>query len=30
MQHMDTPIVIHYPHFSSSEIHTGLIDWCVF
>lgn len=27
-EHMDVPIVVHYPHFSTSEVHTGLID-CV-
>ncbi|OAA64300.1 embryonic ectoderm development protein [Niveomyces insectorum RCEF 264] len=28
--HMENPIVVHYPHFSSSEIHTGLIDCVAF
>ncbi|EFW98560.1 embryonic ectoderm development protein [Grosmannia clavigera kw1407] len=27
-EHIETPFVVHYPHFSTSEIHTGLID-CV-
>lgn len=27
MAHMDTPIVVHYPHFSTSEVHSGLVDW---
>ena len=26
-QHVDVPIIIHYPHFSSSEVHSGLVDW---
>lgn len=26
-QHVDTPVVVHYPHFSTSDVHFGLIDW---
>lgn len=26
---MDSPIAVHYPHFSTSEVHYGLIDWYV-
>jgi polycomb protein EED len=26
-QHVDIPIVVHYPHFSTSDVHFGLIDW---
>ncbi|TPX06981.1 uncharacterized protein E0L32_011126 [Thyridium curvatum] len=29
-KHMDTPMVVHYPHFSTSEIHSGLIDCVAF
>jgi polycomb protein EED len=26
-EHVAVPFVIHYPHFSSSEIHNNLVDW---
>lgn len=29
-QHVDAPIVVHYPHFSTSEVHYGLIDCVAF
>ncbi|ROW05293.1 hypothetical protein VSDG_00133 [Cytospora chrysosperma] len=29
-QHVDSPIVVHYPHFSTSEVHFGLIDCVAF
>ncbi|GAB1318790.1 hypothetical protein MFIFM68171_09000 [Madurella fahalii] len=29
-QHIDVPIVIYYPHFSSSEIHNNLVDCVAF
>ncbi|KAG6365967.1 hypothetical protein INS49_000143 [Diaporthe citri] len=29
-QHVDTPIVVHYPHFSTSDVHFGLIDCVAF
>lgn len=29
-QHVDSPIVVHYPHFSTSEVHYGLIDCVAF
>lgn len=28
--HVDAPIVVHYPHFSTSEVHYGLIDCVAF
>ncbi|KAF3767864.1 WD40 repeat-like protein, partial [Cryphonectria parasitica EP155] len=29
-EHVDTPLVVHYPHFSTSEVHYGLIDCVAF
>lgn len=26
-QHMEAPIVVHYPHFFTSDIHNSLVDW---
>lgn len=28
--HVDTPVVVHYPHFSTSEVHSGLVDCVAF
>lgn len=28
--HVDAPLVVHYPHFSTSEVHYGLIDCVAF
>jgi polycomb protein EED len=28
--HVDVPVVIHYPHFSTSEVHSGLVDCAIF
>ncbi|KAG8414292.1 hypothetical protein J3459_014885 [Metarhizium acridum] len=24
-----TPLQVHYPHFSTSAVHSGIVDWCV-
>ncbi|KAK3352356.1 WD40-repeat-containing domain protein [Lasiosphaeria hispida] len=29
-EHVDVPTIIHYPHFSSSEVHSGLVDCVAF
>ncbi|CAN8102268.1 unnamed protein product [Discula destructiva] len=29
-EHIDHPIIVHYPHFSTSEVHYGLIDCVAF
>ncbi|KAK0619890.1 WD40-repeat-containing domain protein [Immersiella caudata] len=29
-EHVTDPIIIHYPHFSSSEVHSGLVDCVAF
>jgi len=26
-EHSDRPVVIHYPHFSTKEVHNNLVDW---
>lgn len=25
----DKPVMVHYPHFSTTEIHTDFIDWYI-
>lgn len=25
---VETPLQVHYPHFSTSAIHSGIVDWC--
>jgi polycomb protein EED len=27
---VDVPVVVHYPHFSTSEVHSGLVDCAIF
>ncbi|KAK5653867.1 hypothetical protein OQA88_7791 [Cercophora sp. LCS_1] len=29
-EHAEVPIILHYPHFSSSEVHSGLVDCVAF
>ncbi|KAK3940677.1 Polycomb protein eed-A [Diplogelasinospora grovesii] len=29
-EHIDVPVIVHYPHFSTSEVHSGLVDCVAF